>query len=56
MTASGLVERHAVPGNHRTVLLAPSPRALDLLSRYDHAGAATLPVPARLVAELEHHP
>ncbi|MFE2426009.1 MarR family winged helix-turn-helix transcriptional regulator [Streptomyces sp. NPDC059373] len=75
MTASGLVERHPVPGNNRTVLLAPSPRALDLLSRYDHAGAATLtaaldrlpapdrdrlhatlPVLARLVAELEHHP
>ncbi|MFZ3566866.1 MarR family winged helix-turn-helix transcriptional regulator [Streptomyces sp. BH097] len=42
MSAAGLVERRSRPGDARTVLLAATSTANDLLDRYDHASAGAL--------------
>ncbi|MET8468964.1 MarR family winged helix-turn-helix transcriptional regulator [Streptomyces sp. NPDC006422] len=42
MRAAGLVERRSRPDDARTVLLAATAKATDLLDRYDHASAAAL--------------
>ncbi|MEU6683026.1 MarR family transcriptional regulator [Streptomyces sp. NPDC046832] len=59
MTASGLVERRPSSTDLRTVTLVASPRALDLLGRYDrvstqelrHALAALAPDSRRAIQE-----
>ncbi|MGW2640210.1 MarR family winged helix-turn-helix transcriptional regulator [Streptomyces sp. NPDC001348] len=42
MTASGLIERRPSATDFRTAILAASPRALDLLSRYDRVSTDAL--------------
>ncbi|MFI1973320.1 MarR family winged helix-turn-helix transcriptional regulator [Streptomyces cinnamoneus] len=42
MTAAGLVDRTPSPTNQRTVHLTASPRALDMLERYDRTSTAAL--------------
>ncbi|MEU7190358.1 MarR family transcriptional regulator [Streptomyces sp. NPDC045369] len=42
MTASGLVERTPSPANLRTAHLTASPKALDMLDRYDRTSTAAL--------------
>ncbi|MGV9680140.1 MarR family winged helix-turn-helix transcriptional regulator [Nocardia sp. NPDC003482] len=42
MTTAGLIERRPLPSDGRGALLVASPRARDLLARYDRASSAML--------------
>ncbi|MFJ7773050.1 MarR family winged helix-turn-helix transcriptional regulator [Streptomyces sp. NPDC097107] len=42
MKAAGLVNRESAPDDLRTVVLTPSPSALELLDRYDRISSAVL--------------